>query len=140
MRKVSEDMNDRHLFKAKRLFDSSWVIGNLVNYQSGEVAILESAFSKYGREATEIINRTKVDPATICQCTGLKDKNGRLIWEGDIFKFLNCKGVVEWDDENGRYIGFTLENERKIVYVGRDPKVEVIGNKFDNPELLEVQE
>ena len=84
----------------------------------------------------------RISGAKIMQYTGLKDKKGREIYEGDIFKtsygstkFLS---VVEWDEINARFLGFTLERERKILYVGREPAVEVIGNIYENPELLEV--
>ena len=75
----------------------------------------------------------------ITQYTGLNDKNGKEIYEGDIFETTSgVVAVVEWEN-NGRFLGFTVESERKIVYVGREPKVEVIGNIYENPELLEAQ-
>lgn len=79
----------------------------------------------------------KVIPGTVGQCTSLKDKNGKEIYEGDIIKIsLGWKALVEWDVDNGRFLGFTIGNEQKIVYVGREPKAEVIGNIYENPELL----
>ena len=78
-----------------------------------------------------------ISGAKIMQYTGLNDKNGKEIYEGDIFKtILGWVAVVEWDEINARFLGFTLERERKILYVGREPAVEVIGNIYDNPELL----
>ena len=77
-----------------------------------------------------------IDPATIGQCTGLRDKNGTLIFEGDIFKTADIIAVVEWEKE-GRFLGFTINGERKIVYINRVPLVEIVGNIHDNPELLE---
>jgi len=81
-------------------------------------------------------DKAMVISSTVGQYTGLTDKNGREIFKGDICKdssgFIFC---VEWDKENARYIGYTAE--RRMVYVGREPRVEVIGNIYDNPELLE---
>lgn len=74
----------------------------------------------------------EIDPSTICQCTGLKDKNGKLIWENDICKYQwNGKtkiDVIKYDPPMFSYSGAMRWN------LDCD---EVIGNKFDNPELLE---
>ena len=73
----------------------------------------------------------------LMQYTGLKDKSGKKIYEGDVFISRGlCMAVVEWE-KGGRFLGFTIGNERKIIYVDREPMVEVIGNIFENPELLE---
>lgn len=71
---------------------------------------------------------------TVGQYTGLIDKNGTKIFEGDILKSsLGWIYSVEWEKE-GRFLGFT--KDRRIIYVNREPKAEIIGNIYDNPELL----
>lgn len=71
------------------------------------------------------------------QCTGLKDKNGRLIYEGGIVKFkissIKCVGAVRWDERTGGW----LKDETDQPLHTYIKSVEVIGNIHENPELLE---
>ena len=135
------------LFKAKTE-SGIWIEGDLIHYQSGEVAIIEKPFSKYGYEATEICRRTLVLTDTICQYTGLTDKNGNKIWENDIVKCnYNNYG------EKGTYIGKVIFREDTCTFIVTDGKStdyewwneekELIGNIFDNAcidELLKGEE
>lgn len=80
----------------------------------------------------------------LIQCTGLKDKNGKLIYEGDIVKFYDTdemKAVVSWDDKEliGFYLNTTDYFKDKYVtdYDFYKDVYEVIGNIYENPELLE---
>ncbi len=134
-------MEDRYLCKAKRTDNDEWVIGGLVRY----------GFT--GREKYYIVPSyasdlyaLKIDPSTICWCTGLKDKNGKLIWENDvcdrkeeypeIVKYNNGDWTLDYSYSKDRESGYCYCNLG--FYVLERKCVEVIGNVFDNPELLEV--
>ena len=91
----------------------------------------------------------EIDPSTICQCPGLEDKNGNLIWENDIVGFwdtystengqaeMDCIGKVVWDDET---ISFQVTNRLSAESYEVLDECSVIGNVFDNKELLESEE
>lgn len=81
-----------------------------------------------------------VDPATVGQYTGLTDKNGKKIFEGDIWNCSGCLGVIEWvEDACSFEAHYTINGIEyaNAVNAYRAAKVEVIGNIYDNPELLE---
>lgn len=129
-------MENRYLFRGKRIDTGEWVYGLPSCDEDGEIEEIE-VWSE------DDINFYSVDPETICQCTGIKDKNGKLIWENDIVNCLteDCSGYIGWNEsEAGFYFNVLLEDgsfEEKHIYDYQDC-IEVIGNTFDNPDLLEV--
>ena len=141
-------MEDRYLFKAKRLDNGEWVTGQYVKgldmYGKEVHLIFEPTTIFYSSGETD--GWIEIDPRTICQCTGLKDKNGKLIWENDIVGFwdtystengqaeMDCIGKVVWDDET---ISFQVTNRLSSESYEVLDECSVIGNIFDNPQLLE---
>ena len=168
-------MEDRYLYKAKRLDNGEWEIGSLIALPTGEYEISNKCNNPPDCDPMwdKAVITHKVDSSTICQCTGLKDKNGKLIWENDVVDFLGHKGTVVFEcgsfgiayktpiDWNGIEANikpitgcdnhlYACENDNYIslweIYWNFNDEddsvntVEVIGNIFDNPELLESEE
>ena len=125
-------MKDRYLFKAKRIKDGQWVEGAFYIEPYTDCCYIIQ-WNSSGLGFNEFI---KVDGDTICQCTGLKDKNGKLIWENDILNGGNL--VVTWREELASYC-LTKKGWMYQHFFGEAVDAcdcEVIGNVFNNPELM----
>lgn len=120
-------------FKAKRLDNNTWVEGYFYA-ECGNTYIIED------RQSESMLNRNEahqVDPLTVCQFTGLKDSEGKEIWEGDILEGESKSEVVY---TKGTFtISFIGYNKRVFsyplcYYIKEDGTVDgkVIGNKFAN--------
>lgn len=129
------------LFKAKREDNGKWVEGNYVKkYDLSGKRHLILYVDNYVRWKCVGIN-----PETLCQFTGLCDKNGNKIWENDIcdrkekypevVKMTDGDWTLDYSYAIGRDYGNGYCNLG--FYVNERKCVEVIGNIFDNPELLQ---
>lgn len=136
-----EEMRER-LFKAKRKDNSEWVTGYYVAKYDIDGTLIHYIFLNKGINVWEFV---EIIPETLCQYTCLTDKNGEKIWENDVCK-INESSIdeedgnfqVEWDNDSARFVlnGFGLTVDFDNVY---GYECEVIGNIFDNKELLEVE-
>ena len=133
-------MQDRYLFRAKRLDNGQWVQGFICKkkYKSNKFYI--SCFT----DKDDNEQFFAIDPDTICQSTGLKDKNGRLIFENDILSGHIDVDIPE-DETRKRVVwyenGWCTNEPGCDYYEALDDfdseNFEVIGNMIDNLEMLE---
>lgn len=125
-------MNDRYLYRAKRIDNGERVEG-ILTIMWRQLHIINPDYEN---------TVYPIDESTICQCTGLKDKNGKLIFEHDIVNCIEeeCCGKIVWNEsEAGFYFNVLYEDgkfDEEHIYDFVDC-MEVVGNIFDNPELLE---
>lgn len=140
-------MNREILFKAKRKDNGKWVEGYYCKTTIGNDARpSDLIFVPFKVSRNEEWGWMKVDFDTICQYTGLTDKNGQKIWENDIVNRTDLHvvsepsiGFIEYDLENTSFlIHWTNKVEYSPTYHWKD-KLQVIGNIFDNADLLEVE-
>ena len=123
------------LFRGIRCDNQQWIYGYLTSqfkkYTEGEML----SYIKGNEFGT---GEHLVKTETVGQYTGLKDKNGNKIFEGDICLYGDSIGVVEFDEDDGMFT-FTFDittcTNFGIIW---SSELEIIGNVYENPELLEV--
>ena len=127
-------MNDRYLYRAKRTDNGEWVEGHLITDEHDEKkCFIGYVFGTNDDGTPHDYDVVEVYQSTICQCTGLKDKNGNLIWENDV--------VTGWFDGK-RITGYIMYGSNATFFIERkglygihldnsEDWLEVIGNIFD---------
>ena len=141
-------MNYRYLYRAKRTDNGEWVCGSYVyTFCEDKNGIVVGVKVEKHWIVEESGNMVWVDEDTICQCTGLKDKNGQKIWENDIVEAWSqgrCAIGKIKHRIDGTWIMYPAWQNGELWYLLPNDDgittVEVIGNIFDNPELLESEE
>lgn len=123
------------IFRGKQTDNGDWVYGVPTKDGHGETVMVEENTFKCDEYNCRSANCLYVDENTIGQYTGLTDKNGKRIFEGDIVKIKGKTRYIFYGSSGFRHTNYgeyadTLENVFTVV------DCEVIGNKIDNPELL----
>lgn len=136
-------MNREILFKAKRKDNGEWVEGYYRRIPC--MGMLEHYIMP--RNPKNGMEQYAIDPDTICQFTGLIDKNGKKIWENDIcnrkekYPEIVTYNEGDWQLDYSYVLGKEMHTDACNLgfYVCEWNCVEVIGNIFDNADLLEVE-
>lgn len=124
-------MNERYLFKAKRIDNGEWVVGNVTQDESNYY-IIPNRYASRGK--------IEVDPSTICYNTEVKDKKGNFIYENDIVSYGSAKYKIVWSKDALMWL---MEDEDKFsvgLFEAEQEKLEIVGDSIDNPESLKKDE
>ena len=124
-------MNSRIIkFRGRRIANDEWVYGSLLRWPDGDCTILES------KDGKNYVWKRKIEPNTVGQYTGLRDTDGREIYDGDIVRTSVAKdaiGVVEWNNDQASFV-VHMKGRTQCYPLSKSDKI--IGNIHDNPELL----
>lgn len=134
------------LFRAKRIDRGEWIEGYYCKWKQ-----IRRYLGSVKEKVVDCIitwmsdggmSRYEIDPETLCQYTGLKDKNGNRIWENDIVRIENSmdEGIGNIEFYGGIwYMDGEPSNSLYDIVEYDDADIEVIGNIFDNPEMMKEQ-
>lgn len=142
-------MNREIIFRGKRIDNGEWVYGDLCQENSGR-KVIRTNLNTWGDNSDDIEpygEEKYVHPNTVGQYTVLKDKNGKEIWENDIVKtpLLDpifgdiladawCNAEIRF--RNASFVVSYYKSSHNVYLQDLYDKIEVIGNIYDNPELL----
>lgn len=118
------------LFKAKCIEGGNWIFGDLIHHLDG---------ATIGTSESDGLHELYIDKKTVCQYVGKNDKNNKKIWENDIVvtddgeRLLN---IVKFKKGGFMLVGITKNINSVFFDEYATDETEVIGNIFDNPELL----
>lgn len=127
-------------FRGKSIYDDKWLLGSLVKIEKDRYAVIPPLNDI---EIGKSIGMYEVCPETVGQFTGLLDKDGKEIYEGDILHTITFgfnpeeyTAIILY-----RNCSFQLSNGRNLFYFGQSDLTKmddtiVIGNIYDNPELI----
>ena len=129
-------MNREIEFYGRRLDNGGWLYGDLMHDDQGGCYI-------YPLDAENLYVQNKVDPDTVGQFTGLCDKHGVKIFEGDIVRWNKDQKLYVVEFRSGMFYA-SVEPCNPHIYGGfplwflceDEQHCEIVGNRYDNPELL----
>ena len=135
-------------YHGKRVDNSEWVFGYFVKAWDNSYYII----TEFGSDVTccsdcgaNVITTYEVTPETVGQYTGLKDKNGKEIYEDDIIEYCGSqllesyKALIKYKDD--RFVAVWIDDSKlfrkDIFFWATERKIQIIGNIHENPELLQ---
>lgn len=127
-----------HLFRGKLSHSKKWIEGNLIIANNGKPYIIpQKNIEPDGHPLSIDDNAYWVIPETVGEWSGIKDKNDRRVFEGDLIKIGAEKEVFEIRFESGCFMAFCKDEQYGLLGELQQCFIFKIGNIHDNPELLE---
>jgi len=125
---------NKYMVRAKNYFDGKWHYGYIIpiKYQR------ETTFMRLSEAQGDI----RVQAKTICRPTMLLDKNGNMIWENDVVRTKHNEiKIVKCFSQYARWgLSSNAEEDKLPMLLTKFERLEVLGNIYDNPELLQTQD